>query len=182
MPRHSFCLDPPRRPSTSTRAPVSTPDDRAPGRAADLQRLDSLSYFLDNSIRVPGTSARFGMDAVIGLVPGVGDAAGALMSAYIVVQAARLGAPASSLARMLLNVGIEALFGAVPVLGDLFDAAFKANARNVALLRREMDLPGSTRRSSKAVVGAVIVALVVILGGIGILAFLAARALWNLLT
>jgi hypothetical protein len=83
---------------------------------------------------------------------------------------------------MLLNVGVEAVAGAVPVLGDLFDAAFKANARNVALLRREMDLPGSTRRSSKSVVGAVIVALVGILGGIGILAFLAARALWNLVT
>lgn len=182
MPRHPFCPHRPRRPSTPTRAPVSTPDDRAPGRAAALQRLDSLSYFLDNSIRVPGTSARFGMDAVIGLVPGVGDAAGALMSAYIVVQAARLGAPASSLARMLLNVGIEALFGAVPVLGDLFDAAYKANARNVALLRGELQRPGSTRRSSTAVVLAVVLALVLILGAMGWLAVMVLSAVARLIT
>jgi hypothetical protein len=153
-----------------------------PARQAALRRLDALSHLLDNSIPVPGTQARFGLDAVIGLVPGFGDAAGAVVSAYVVVQAARLGASVPTLIRMLVNVGVEAVAGAVPVLGDLFDAAFKANARNVALLRREMDLPGSTRRSSKAVVGAVIVALVVILGGIGIVAFLAARALWNLVT
>ena len=161
---------------------MSTPDYRAPGRDSALRRLDSLSYLLDNSIRVPGTNARFGADAVIGLIPGFGDAAGALMSAYIVLQAARLGAPAASLARMLLNVGIEALFGAVPVLGDLFDAAFKANARNVAILRGELAKPGSTRRSSTAVVGAVVVALVVILGAVGWLAFMVMRTVWQAIT
>jgi Domain of unknown function (DUF4112) len=161
---------------------VSIPDDRAPARQGALRQLDSLSYLLDNSIRVPGTNARFGMDAVIGLIPGFGDAAGAVMSAYIVVQAARLGAPASSLARMLLNVGVEALFGAVPVLGDLFDAAFKANARNVALLRRELDKPGSTRRSSTAVVLATVLALVAILGGVGWLAFMVLRTVWQAIT
>jgi hypothetical protein len=161
---------------------VSIPDDRAPAREGALRRLDSLSYLLDNSIRVPGTNARFGVDAVIGLIPGFGDAAGAVMSAYIVIQAARLGAPVTSLIRMLLNVGIEALFGAVPFLGDLFDAAFKANARNVAILRREMERPGSTGRSSTAVVLAVVIALVVILGGIGWLAFMALRSLWQAIT
>jgi hypothetical protein len=155
---------------------VSIPDDRAPAREGALRRLDSLSYLLDNSIRVPGTNARFGADAVIGLIPGIGDAAGALMSAYIVVQAARLGAPAASLVRMLLNVGVEALFGAVPILGDLFDAAFKANARNVAILRRELEQRGSTRRSSTAVVLAVVIALAVILGGIGWVAWMALKA------
>ena len=161
---------------------MSTPDDRAPAREGALRRLDSLSYLLDNSIRVPGTNARFGADALIGLVPGFGDAAGAVMSAYIVVQAARLGAPAASLVRMLLNVGIEALFGAVPFLGDLFDAAFKANARNVAILRAELDRPGSTRRSSTGVVLAVVIALVAILGGIGWVAFMVLRAFWQLVT
>lgn len=161
---------------------MTPPDERAPARQDALRRLDSLSYLLDNSIRVPGTSARFGMDAVVGLIPGFGDAAGALMSAYIVVQAARLGAPVSSLMRMLLNVGIEALFGAVPFLGDLFDAAFKANARNVAILRREMERPGSTGRSSTAVVLAVVIALIAILGGIGWLAFMVLRTVWQAIT
>lgn len=157
-------------------APDLTPRDRA------VRRLDSLSYLLDNSIPIPGTGRRFGLDAVIGLVPGFGDAAGSLMSAYIVVQAARLGAPAPSLVRMLLNVGIEAVVGAIPFAGDLFDAWFKANARNVALLRREMDRPGSTRRSSTGVVLAVILALVLILGAVGWLAISILQALWQAIT
>ena len=147
-----------------------------------VRRLDSLSYVLDNSIPLPGTSRRFGLDAIIGLVPGFGDAAGALMSAYIVVQAARLGAPAASLVRMLLNVGIEAVVGAIPFAGDLFDAWFKANARNVALLRKELDRPGSTRKSSTGVVLAVVVALVAILGGSGGVAFMVLRAFWQLVS
>jgi hypothetical protein len=157
------------------------PEDHTPREQA-LRRLDTLGYVLDNSIPIPGTRRRFGLDAVIGLVPGVGDATGALMSAYIVVQAARLGAPASSLVRMLLNVGIEALVGAIPFAGDLFDAWFKANARNVTLLRTELERPGSTRRSSTAVVIAVVIALVVILGAMGWLAFSLARALWQAIT
>jgi Domain of unknown function (DUF4112) len=154
----------------------STPRDNA------VRRLDTLSYVLDNSIPLPGTNRRFGLDAVIGLVPGFGDAAGSLMSAYIVVQAARLGAPASSLVRMLLNVGIEAVVGAIPFAGDLFDAWFKANARNVTLLRKELDRPGSTRKSSTGVVLAVIVALVLILGAVGWLAFSLISALWQAIT
>lgn len=156
--------------------PEASPRERA------LRRLDALSYVLDNSIPIPGTGRRFGLDAVIGLVPGVGDATGSLMSAYIVVQAARLGAPASSLVRMLLNVGIEALVGAIPFAGDLFDAWFKANARNVALLRAELDRPGSTRRSSTAMVIAVILALLLILGGVGWLAFSIVQAIWQAIT
>lgn len=161
---------------------MNLPEKQAPARDGALRRLDSLSYLLDNSIRVPGTQARFGVDAIIGLIPGFGDAAGALMSAYIVVQAARLGAPASSLVRMLLNVGIEALAGAVPVLGDLFDAAFKANARNVSLLKREIEQRGSTRRGSTGIVLAVLIALVLILGAMGWLAFSVLRAVVGAIT
>jgi hypothetical protein len=159
---------------------VSAVDD--PGtrrRGAMLRQLDTLSHVLDNSIRVPGTQARFGLDPVLGLIPGVGDAAGAVMSAYIVVQAARLGAPVPSLLRMLLNVGVEATVGAVPLAGDLFDAAYKANARNVAILRRELDRPGSTRRSSRVVVGAVVLALLAILGAVGWVAWQVVRAAWG---
>lgn len=147
-----------------------------------MRRLDALSYVMDNSIPLPGTNRRFGLDAVIGLVPGFGDAAGSLMSAYIVVQAARLGAPASSLMRMVLNVGIEAVVGAIPFAGDLFDAWFKANARNVRLLRQELDRPGSTRKSSTGVVLAVILALVLILGAVGWLAISVIQALWQAIT
>jgi hypothetical protein len=147
-----------------------------------VRRLDTLSYVLDNSIPLPGTNRRFGLDAIIGLVPGFGDAAGSLMSAYIVVQAARLGAPASSLVRMVLNVGIEAVVGAIPFAGDLFDAWFKANVRNVRLLRQELDRPGSTRKASTGVVLAVILALVLILGAVGWLAISVLQALWQAIT
>ena len=144
-----------------------------------VRRLDTLGYLLDNSIPIPGIGRRIGIDAVIGLVPGFGDAAGSVLSAYIVVQAARLGVPVSVILRMLLNVGVEAIAGAVPILGDLFDAGWKANARNVRLLRAAMDAPGRTRRSSAAVVGGTVLALVVILGGIAVLAVLMIGALWR---
>lgn len=161
---------------------MSAPVPAEPRRAAELARLDRLAFLLDNSIRVPGTRARFGIDPLLGLVPGLGDAAGAVLSSYVVVQAARLGAPAPSLLRMLMNVGIEAAMGTIPLAGDLFDAAYKANARNAAILRRELERPGSTRRSSRLVVGAVVVALVAILGAMGWIAFLVLRALVGLIT
>lgn len=147
--------------------PLDLQNPHALRRERALRQLDSLSYVLDNSVRVPGTRRRFGLDPLIGLIPGIGDAAGMMMSAYIVVQAARLGAPAASLVRMLMNVGIEALAGTVPVAGDLFDAWYKANARNVAMLRQELVQPGSTRRSSLRVMWGVVAALVVILGAVG---------------
>ena len=152
------------------------------GREREMRRLEGVSWLLDNSIRVPGTQARFGLDAVLGLVPGIGDAAGAVLSAYVVVQAARLGAPVPSLLRMLLNVGVEAVVGAVPVVGDLFDAGWKANVRNVNLLRRELDRPGSTRRGSAGVVLAIGVALFLVLGAAAWLAFALLRAVAGVVT
>jgi hypothetical protein len=101
---------------------------------ARRERLRRLAWLLDSSIRVPGTRWRVGYDALIGLVPGLGDLAGVLLSTYIVVEAARLGASRGVLARMALNIAIEGLIGAVPLAGDLFDAAFKANQRNIRLL------------------------------------------------
>jgi uncharacterized protein DUF4112 len=142
-----------------------------------VRRLDSLAYLLDDSIPIPGTGRRFGLDAVIGLIPGVGDAAGSLLSAYIVVEAARLGAPFPVLLRMVLNVGVEALVGAVPFAGDLFDAWWKANDRNVRLLRRSVTAPDAARRSSAAVLLVVVLLLLLVLGGIGLLAFFALRAI-----
>lgn len=99
------------------------------------RRLERLAWWLDSSLRVPGTGLRIGYDALVGLIPGVGDVAGAAVSAWLVNEARRLGIPRRTLARMVGNVGLELAVGAVPVLGDLFDAWFKANQRNVRLLR-----------------------------------------------
>ena len=96
-------------------------------------RLRQLAWWLDDAFRIPGTNQRIGFDALIGLVPGIGDTIGAL-STYIIIEAARRGASVWTVARMLGNVAIETLVGAFPLVGDLFDAVFKANQRNLALL------------------------------------------------
>jgi hypothetical protein len=116
-----------------------------------LRRLRSLAWLLDNSIPLPG-GWRIGLDALIGLVPGIGDAIGAVLSAFIINEARVLGAPRSVLVRMAINVLIETVIGAIPFAGDLFDAAYKANAKNVALLERYQLDPTGSRRSSRAFV------------------------------
>jgi hypothetical protein len=111
-------------------------------REAALGRLARLANLLDARWGIPGTRFRIGLDGLIGLVPGVGDAAGLILSLYLVGEAWRLGVPASLLARMLVNVGLDSAVGAVPLVGDIFDIAFKANRRNVGLLRRHMERQG----------------------------------------
>lgn len=106
-------------------------------------RLNRLAWLLDSSIRVPGTDFRIGLDALLGLVPGGGDAAGVLLSGYIVLEAARMGVPGRTLFLMVLNVAVEALVGAIPLAGDLFDAAWKANQRNVSLLNAWLGVRGA---------------------------------------
>jgi hypothetical protein len=145
--------------------------------AATRDRLSALARLLDSALRIPGTNVRFGLDAVIGLVPGVGDLAGAALAGYIVLAAARLGAPPSVLSRMLLNVAIDTVLGSVPIVGDVFDVAWRANARNVALLDRHVAEPAATRASSRLVVVAVLAALALLVGAGLVAAWLAARAL-----
>lgn len=114
------------------------PDELQRHQAA-LARLDRYATLMDARFRVPGTRIRFGLDPVIGLLPGIGDALGLALSLYVVVEAIRLGVSKRVLFRMLGNVGLEALVGVVPVLGDVFDIGFKANLRNAALLRSSIE-------------------------------------------
>jgi hypothetical protein len=93
---------------------------------------------LDSAIAVPGTNIRIGADGAIGLVPGIGDAVSAVLGAYIVFEAHRLGLPGTKIARMLGNVALDGLVGAIPVLGDLFDLAFRSNRRNMRILREHL--------------------------------------------
>jgi uncharacterized protein DUF4112 len=99
-----------------------------------LKRIRLLSRLLDEQFRIPGTAYRVGLDGLLGLIPGVGDAAGMLLSAYILYEAMRLGAPRTVLLRMIANIGIDTVGGAIPVVGDIFDVAWKANKKNAALL------------------------------------------------
>ncbi len=109
--------------------------DEVKRHQAALVRLNRYATLLDARFRVPGTRIRFGLDPIIGLLPGVGDLLGLALSLYVVVEAIRLGVSKHVLFKMLRNVALEALVGVVPVLGDVFDIAFKANLRNTALLK-----------------------------------------------
>ena len=143
---------------------MSDDTPRRPPRKLDRAR--ALARLLDRSFRIPGTQLRFGLDPILGLLPGVGDVAGALGSGYILYVAWLNGAPGSMIARMMLNVVVDALVGSIPVLGDLFDAGWQANARNVRLLERWLDEEGSQRHHSAAILVAVIVGLLVLLAGV----------------
>ena len=114
-------------------------DGTADSRRAALERLEWLAMVLDSALLIPGTNLRFGADAVIGLVPGIGDAITTAVSAYIVYEARRLGVPRHLLLRMIANVAIDGMVGAIPVAGDFFDVVFRANRRNVQLLRRHLE-------------------------------------------
>ena len=103
-------------------------------QAARLAKLRRLAWLLDAAFRIPGTRFRFGIDGIVGLAPGIGDTLMGLTSLYIVWEARKLGLPPDKLGRMLLNVGIETMAGSVPIAGDLFDAAFKANLRNIGII------------------------------------------------
>lgn len=146
--------------------------------AATLEQVRRLARTLDTSIPLPG-GLRIGWDAVLGLIPGVGDGAGAVLSSFIVIQAARLGASRAVLTRMVGNVALEALLGSVPFLGDLFDAAFKANVRNVRLLEQHLAAPGRTQRVSTGWVVGLVLVLVGLFVLAGVLAVLLLRALIN---
>ena len=113
-----------------------------------LQRVQNLAKLLDNAFSVPGTNWRFGWDSIIGLVPGGGDLATGALATYIVVEAARLGIPRKTLARMIANVALDIAAGVVPVAGDLVDAAYKANRRNVKLLEEHLSSAGCAHHES----------------------------------
>ena len=107
-------------------------------KLASIQRLRKLSRVLDNAIAIPGTSFRIGLDPILGLIPGAGDLIGTALSAYIVIEAARLGIPRAALGKMVSNILLESLVGTIPVLGDWFDFAWKANTKNMELLEAHL--------------------------------------------
>ena len=105
----------------------------------EIERLDRLSNALDSQYRLPGTNFRFGWDFLLGLIPGVGDVATLLPSVFLIYRAKKLGARKRILGRMITNTGLDFLLGAIPFLGDVFDLIFKANNRNVAILKKELE-------------------------------------------
>lgn len=156
--------------------------DDVPSR---IRRVRVLAKLLDNSISIPGTRFKFGFDAIIGLIPGVGDVLGAILSGYIVLEAARAEVPPVTIARMLVNIGIDTLLGSIPAAGDVFDAMWKSNLMNVALLEQHLGAPEAAvrekRGSTRTIILAVILLLLMLAAGLALGVFVA-RLLWGLWT
>ena len=115
---------------------------RYDGRRESIEWLDHLSRLFDTAFVLPGTNIRYGIEAILRLIPGVGDVAASALSAFLLYQAYRLGVPRHLFVRMLANVAMEGIVGSVPFLGDAFDVAFRANRRNVRLLREHFERAG----------------------------------------
>jgi len=113
-----------------------------PSRAERIARLDALARLLDTALVLPGTNIRLGLDALMGIVPGIGDLITTLTSLYIVYEAHQLGAPKHLIIRMMGNVALDGVVGAVPIVGDAFDVFWRSNRRNVALLQNYLGRHG----------------------------------------
>ena len=114
----------------------------ASSKRAALDRIDALSKLFDTAFVLPGTNIRFGIEAVMRLVPGIGDAAASALSCYLLYEAHRLEVPSQVFARLVANVALEGIVGAVPLVGDLFDVGFRANRRNVKILKEHFEREG----------------------------------------
>lgn len=145
---------------------AAEPTDSRPSR--ELAEVEALAWLLDSSIPVPGTGGRrFGLDALIGVIPVAGDLASGVIGLFVVWRGARLGLPRIAVVRMLANAGIDILVGAIPIVGDAFDLWFKATTRNLAIMRRYLAQPAASTRDDWLVVGAfagVVLAVVITVG------------------
>jgi Domain of unknown function (DUF4112) len=152
--------------------------------AADprVGRIRTLARMLDSAIAIPGTKIRVGADSILGLIPVVGDLGGAALSGYIVLTSARLGAPPSTLLRMLINIAIDTIVGSVPVLGDMFDIAWRANMMNADLLESHLAGSVKSRHANRLVVAGVVAGLFLLAVGATALGIIMIRFLVHLAT
>jgi hypothetical protein len=147
-----------------------------------VRRIRALARMLDSAFVIPGTKIRVGADPIIGLIPVVGDLAGAALSGYIVLASARLGTPPSTLARMLINIAIDTVVGSVPVLGDMFDVGWRSNMKNADLLESHLRGSLESRRANRLVVAGVIGGVFLLAVGATALGIIMIRFLVHLAT
>ncbi|HSU52200.1 MAG TPA: DUF4112 domain-containing protein [Segetibacter sp.] len=136
----------------------------------EIKNLRVIAKLMDSQFRIPGTDVKFGLDALIGLIPGAGDFATFLISGYMVSVMAKNGASGFVLARMVLNIVIDSLVGSIPILGDIFDVAFKANQRNMTLLQQHY-VEGRHKGGAWKVIVPVLLLLLIFIGGLAWLAY-----------
>ncbi len=133
---------------------------RAPSIADAERRIALVARVLDELITIPGTRQRFGLDSIVGLIPGVGDLASAAVGGWIIVEASRFRLPGVVLARMVVNTVVDLVIGSIPLLGDVFDVVFKSNTRNLALFRRHATDPGASTTEHRAFLAGLVLVLV----------------------
>lgn len=129
-----------------------------------LGKLRRVSKLLDNAITIPGTKISFGLDPILGLLPGGGDTVTGGVAAYIVVEAARMGVPRDILWKMVGNILIDSFAGTIPVVGDLFDVGWKANVKNIELLEKHLDVAKSSKSDKLFIIGLIFVLALIVLG------------------
>jgi hypothetical protein len=139
--------------------------DRSLPRGSSASDVEALAWLLDNSIPIPGTGRRIGLDAIVGLVPGLGDVLSGGLGLLVVLRGAQLGVPGIVLARMLANVAVDFAIGSIPIIGDAFDLWFKANQRNVALIRRHTTQPAASTAGTWAFFGGLLLAVLLLVAG-----------------
>ncbi len=133
---------------------------------ATMQQVARLSKLMDKQFSIPGTNFRFGLDGILGLIPGVGDISTFAVSCYLITLMAKNGASGYVMARMVLNVLIDAIIGSIPFIGDIFDFAFKANSKNMRLMQEHF-VDGRHRGGAwKVIIPIVIILLLILVGGI----------------
>lgn len=142
------------------------PADAARARVTRA-RMEKLAWLLDGAVPVPGTKFRFGLDSIIGLIPGIGDAIGLLLGAAILYESVRVGVPRGTIVKMVGNSVADTLGGLVPVVGDLFDFAFKSNKRNAALLMSHLDIVDARPATAPARRGSRVLAILLVAGFLG---------------
>ena len=148
---------------------------------AKVQKLRRISKVLDNAITIPGTKISFGLDPILGLLPGGGDTITGGLSAYIVVEAARMGLPREVLGKMVGNILLDSFAGTIPVLGDLFDVGWKSNIKNMELLEKHLEITETEKANPFVVVGLILLLAIIVLG-FAALTFFSVRFFWNLIT
>lgn len=145
-----------------------------------LSKLRRISRLLDNAITIPGTKISFGLDPILGLLPGGGDTLTGGIAAYIVVEAARMGIPREILGKMVGNILIDSFAGTIPVVGDLFDVGWKANVKNIELLEEHLGVAESNPSDKLFIFGLIIVLALIVLGFAAI-TFFTVTWFWNLI-
>jgi hypothetical protein len=166
--------------SLATRPPVRVTAELVP--PPDLEALRRFARLLDEQFLIPGTERRFGVDALVGLVPGIGDLIGAALSTWIVIAAIRHRVPTTTIVRMLWNIAADEIVGTIPVIGDVFDVLFKENVLNVEMVLRDRDPSRPPRAWSEIAFAGTVLGIVILAMSVGtlvVLGFAIGRFLWH---